>query len=166
MFIYTAKLTKGKIAAIVFGVLVLFAAIFAVISAVNGGDSQETAKMKEKKETVEFKNIKTNDDRIAFLTSFGWDITATPLEIEEVTIPKEFDDTYSEYNEIQKYQNCDLTKYKGKKVKRYTYEVLNYPSGEQGVKATLLIYKNRVIGGDICSSNFEGFMHGFAKPAN
>jgi len=163
MFIYTAKVTKGKLAALLFGLIAVIAVICGIVSAVSGGDAEETAKLE--KETVEFKNIKTNDDRVAFLTSFGWEVTATPLEIEEVTIPKEFDDTYSSYNELQKYQECDLSKYKGKKVKRYTYEVLNYPTGEQGVCANLLIYKNRVIGGDVCSSNFEGFMHGFAMPA-
>lgn len=162
MFIYTAKVTKGKLAALILGVIAVIAAICGIVSAVGGGDADETAKMET--EDVEFKNIKTNDDRVAFLTSFGWEVNTTPLEIEEVTIPKEFDDTYSSYNELQKYQDCDLSKYRGKKVKRYTYEVLNYPTGEQGVCANLLIYKNRVIGGDVCSSNFEGFMHGFEKP--
>ena len=164
MFIYTAKVTKGKLVAVVLGLAALIAAIAVIVSAIGGNDTNETAHMKGKTETVEFKNIKTNDDRVAFLTSFGWDVNKTPLEIEEVTIPKEFDDVYSAYNELQKYQNCDLSKYKGKQVKRYTYEVLNYPTGEQGVCATLLVYKNRIIGGDVCSSNYEGFMHGFEKP--
>jgi len=163
MFIYTAKVTKGKIAAIILGVLAVIAAVAVLVSAA-GRETSETSKMETRKETVEFKNIKTNNDRVAFLTSFGWDVNQTPLEIEEVTIPKEFDDVYSAYNELQKYQNCDLSKYKGKKVKRYTYEVLNYPTGEQGVCANLLLYKNRIIGGDVCSSNYEGFMHGFEKP--
>ena len=163
MFIYTAKVTKGKLAALILGVIAVIAAIAAMISAA-GGDTSETAKLENGAKTVSFKNIKTNDDRVAFLTSFGWDVESTPLAIEEVTIPKEFDDPYSSYNELQKYQDCDLTKYKGKTVKRYTYAVRNHPTGEQGVCANLLVYKNRIIGGDVCSSNFEGFMHGFEKP--
>ncbi len=164
MFVYTAKVTKGKIIAAAVGLVAVLALVIGIISGIGGQNSDETAKIVDEKPTVEFKNIKTNDDRIAFLTSFGWDVSQTPLEIEEVTIPEEFDETYSEYNELQKHQDCDLTKYQGKRVKRYTYEVKNYPNGEEGVCANLLIYKNKVIGGDICSSNREGFMHGFARP--
>ena len=163
MFIYTAKITKGKMVAVAVGIIVLILLIVVIATAITGGGAGETAKLVQEQESIEFKNIKTNDDRIAFLTSFGWDVSSTPLEIEEVTIPEEFDETYSTYNELQKQQACDLEKYKGKKVKRYTYEVLNYPTEEKGVTANLLIYKNEVIGGDICSSNFEGFMHGFRK---
>ena len=28
----------------------------------------------------------------------------------------------------------------------------------------IIVYKNTVIGGDICSSDIEGFIHGFANP--
>ncbi len=166
MFIYTAKVTKGRLVAAVLGIFAVIALVIGIISGIGGSNSDETAKIVDEREkmVVDFKNIKTNDDRIAFLTSFGWEVSATPLEIEEVTIPEDFDETYSEYNELQKYQNCDLEKYRGKRVKRYTYEVKNYPTSEDGVCANLLIYKNRVIGGDICSSNREGFMHGFARP--
>lgn len=41
----------------------------------------------------------------------------------------------------------NLSKYAGKRVKRYTYEITNYPTGETGILANLLIYKNTVIRG-------------------
>jgi hypothetical protein len=68
------------------------------------------------------------------------------------------------YNEVQKQQGLDLEKYKGKDVIRYTYEITNYPGEEGKVLANLIVYKNRVIGGDICSADVNGFIHGFAKP--
>ena len=49
-------------------------------------------------------------------------------------------------------------------MKRYTYEVTNYPSGEQGVEAGLLIYKNTVIAGEVLSASLGGFIHGLAMP--
>jgi len=170
MFIFTTKLTKGKALALVGGLFILICIIILLVSAIRSavsgpsaasglfGSSNETETAK-----TSYKNIKTNDDRIAFLVSFGWEVSAEPVEIEEVVIPKEFDSVYAEYNEIQKYQSLDLMNYKGKKVKRYTYEILNYPTGEKGVHANILIYDDRIIGGDICSSSFEGFMHGFEK---
>ena len=42
-----------------------------------------------------------------------------------------------------------LEEYKGKKVKRYRYKILNYPGKNVSAEATLLIYKGEVIGGDI-----------------
>ena len=61
-------------------------------------------------------------------------------------------------------QGFDLTQYAGKRVKRYTYEIYNYPSGEAGVQANLLIHKNTVIGGEVLSPRLNGFLHGLAMP--
>ena len=60
----------------------------------------------------------------------------------------------------------DLSKYKGKTVTRYTYEVTDYP-GHEGEKiyANLIVRKNRIIAGDICSAEPSGFIHGFEKNA-
>ena len=54
-------------------------------------------------------------------------------------------------------------KYKGKEVMRYTYEVTNYPEYEGRVYANLIVYRNKVIGGDICSADAQGFLQGFVK---
>ena len=69
---------------------------------------------------------------------------------------------YTQYNDLQLAQGFDLTPYRGKAVKRYTYEVYNYPDLPTGVVANLLIYKDKVIGGDVCTRALDGFMHGFS----
>lgn len=97
-----------------------------------------------------------------FLETYGWQVSATPKEIEEVTIPKEFNRVYTIYNDLQLAQGFDLTPYAGKAVKRYTYEIYNYPDLPKGVVGNLLIYNNSVIGGDVCSVAIDGFMHGFS----
>ncbi len=160
MLIYTAKLTKTKLALFVGGVfLVLLLIIIAVTSLKNNAADTSVSTATE----VSYKNIRSNGDRIAFLNAFGWEVSADPIAIEEVVIPREFDDVYAQYNELQQYQGLDLAKYQGKTAKRYTYEITNYPGGEENVVANLLIYKNRVIGGDICSTEYRGFMHGFER---
>ena len=51
-----------------------------------------------------------------------------------------------------------------KGVKSNTYEITNYPTGETGILANLLIYKNTVIGGEVLSPQLDGFLHGLAMP--
>ena len=108
--------------------------------------------------------IKSNEDRIEYLSSYGWQVSSEPLASQELLIPTEMDDTYDEYLALQKEQGFDLEKYAGKRVKRYTYEITNYPSGEQGVQANLILYKNTVIGGEVLSSQLDGFLHGLSMP--
>ena len=115
----------------------------------------------EESETVNFEKVRTNEDRIAFLSQFGWTVAAEPPESTTVTIPREFDKVFATYNEMQRMQGLDLSAYSGKTVERYTYTVTNYPGHEGTVLANLLIYRGNVIGGDICSADSNGFVHGF-----
>ncbi len=109
-----------------------------------------------------FEKVKTNEERIALLKSYGWEVEATPAEEAEVTIPAEFDRVMENYNALQKSQGFDLSKYKNREMTRYTYRITNYPDYEGTVYANLLIYKNRVVAGDICSSDVNGFILGLS----
>ena len=108
--------------------------------------------------------ISSNEDRVSFLSQYGWQVNQEPLVTEELTIPKEMDESYDEYLELQTAQGFDLTKYAGKRVKRYTYEITNYLSGETGVQANLLIYRDKVVGGEVLSPQMNGFVHGLSMP--
>ena len=114
---------------------------------------------------INYSKVKTNEDRIAFLKQFGWEVTGEAIGGESVTIPSEFDKIFGGYNEIQRRQGLDLSKYKGKEMMRYTYEITNYPNYEGKVMANILVYRGKVVGGDICSADVKGFIHGFAAPA-
>ncbi len=111
-----------------------------------------------------FEKIKTQEDVGGFLSQFGWEFEKEPIEEVTMKIPAEFDKVMNAYNELQKNQGLDLSKYKGKEVTRYTYKVTNYPDYGGTVFANVIIYKNKVIGGDVCSSDVTGFIHGFCKP--
>ncbi len=106
----------------------------------------------------------THEERMTFFSQFGWEIDENPAEVKEVIIPEEFDETYEDYNDIQRQQNLDLEKYKGARVKMWSYNVLNYPGyeGTEGIiRGNILVYDGVVIGGDICSNELGGFMHTF-----
>ena len=159
MFVYSIRSSTIKfICAIVLSVAVLITLVALVPTysplAVGTGTSV----------SVSYSGIKDNSDRLEFISQFGWEVDATPIEEVEVTVPAEFDKVYLGYNEMQKEQGLNLAKYKGKTVTRYTYNVTNYPDYEDTVYISLLVYKDKVIGGDVCSADVNGFVHGFAAP--
>ena len=103
------------------------------------------------------RGIRTNTDRVAYLNGCGWQVMEEPLAVEEIRIPEEMDESYRRYLELQAAQGFDLERYAGR---RYTYEVTNYPTGESGVQANLMLYRTTVVGGEVLSPRMDGFVHG------
>jgi len=106
--------------------------------------------------------LSTNKQRVAFLNSLGWQVDNDPVEVAEVIIPQTFNAVYKNYNAIQKTQGFDLLKYRSVRAKRWTYNVTNYPGVTEGVRANLLVYNNKLIGGDVSSVSINGFMQGLS----
>ena len=98
------------------------------------------------------------------MTAFGWEVSEEPVQTQQVRVPTDPSEVFLRYNELQRSQGYDLSTLAGKTLGRYVYEVLNYPGENGKYYATVLIYKDAVVGGDICSSAQNGVMHGFAKP--
>ena len=109
-------------------------------------------------------SARTDEERVAFLQSFGWQVESEPLEIIEVIIPEQFDEMYTAYNEMQIAGGFDLAAHAGRRVRRFAYRITNYPGTDEPVRAHLLVYRDRIIGGDICSEVAGSFMHGFEMP--
>lgn len=107
--------------------------------------------------------IDDSESVLSFILDLGWTVDENPDEIREVIIPVEFDDVYMNYNDIQKKQNYDLSRYAGERVKKWTYTIRNYPGYENVdyIKINVLVFDGEVIGGDVCSVKLDGFMHGF-----
>ena len=122
MFICSVKANTLKFIGII-GVAVV--SLIAVILLLPEYTPKTTAAIANATSEYKYDKIKTNDDRIAFLSQFGWQ--AEPQVTEEVTmrIPTDFDKVMNAYNELQKKMGLDLSKYKGKEVTRYTYTVTN-----------------------------------------
>jgi len=160
MFVYTLRANTLKFFSVIGIALIVLVSLIVFVPSY---DVPATAAILAQNESISYGKIRTNDDRIAFLAQFGWEAADSPIEEVTLTLPKEFDKIMKTYNELQKQQGLDLSKYKGKEVYRYTYEITNYPEYEGKVLANVIVYKNRVIGGDICSSDVSGFLHGFHK---
>ena len=161
MFVYSLKASTLKFFAVVCVALTALVMMITFIPSYDGGEFQYITTGNEAE--INYSKIKTNEDRIKFLEQFGWRVEEKCVEEVEVTVPDKFDKVFTGYNEIQKRQGLDLSKYKGKIVMRYTYEITNYENESGKVYANVIVYRNQVIGGDVCSADTTGFIHGFEK---
>ncbi len=154
MFICSVRASTLKF----FGVVALsVAALFGLMLFVPQYEAAEAVKTGEE---IAYDDIRTNEDRIAFIGQFGYTVEAEPLETCEMTLPEEFDRVLAGYNEIQKQQGLDLSRYRKKTVTRYTYTVTNYEGYEGTVYINLLQHRDRIVGCDICSADPAGFVDG------
>lgn len=152
MMMMTAKVNIKKI---LIALIAAVALIIALISVLGEKESDPNA----------VTTMSDNGSRVQFLESQGWQVITSPKEASQVKIPTEPSPVYTRYNDLQKSQGYDLTQYAGKNVMRYVYEVTNYPGAEQPVYATLLVYKNQIIGGDITDTAAKGTVQGLKNPA-
>lgn len=153
MFIVSMKMNRKKILAAAIGVVLVLIGLVACAAIRGNENSMPTSATTAK--------VEKTADIVSFLEGYGWEVSAEPCEIEEVAIPTEFNEVYENYNTIQKKQGYDLTAFQGMSVKRYAFDVLNYPDQPENIRANVLVYDNQIIGGDICSVAIDGFMHGF-----
>ncbi len=155
MFIMSMKVEKKRILMWSIIVVVLILILIGLWMFLRGKSGEDKVSAKTKFDAA------NNSDRVAFLESFGWDVSDEPIEVCEIIMPESFDEVFKKYNELQKIQGLNLEDYKGKRTKRWTYAVLNYPSDDE-VHANVIIYNNKIIAGDICSTALGGFIHGFS----
>ena len=153
MLVMTAKVNKKKIAIFLAAAVVLIAGLFLIFG--GNSDAQPTISS----------NAGNNDGRVAFLEGFGWQIATSPTESGQVRIPSKTSEVFERYNALQKSQGFDLSAYAGKTVMRYVYKITNYPGATEPVYATLLVYKNQIIGGDVTDTAAKGVIRGFKMPS-
>ena len=152
MFVLTAKLSRSKLIAA--GAILIAVVLLIVLLASADGSPAADAPAGG-----------TNDERVAFLATYGWSVNAEPTEAQKVRIPDTADnEVFARYNDLQKSQGFDLTAYAGREVMRYVYEILNYPEATAPVYASVLVCDGVVIGGDVTNSAPDGVIHGFCMP--
>lgn len=141
MFIVTARVPRRKLLA---GAITVFCCCLVLATALIvtlGDQAVPTA--------AENTSVRSSEDRIAYLSELGWQVSENPALVEELMIPETFDESYDDYLALQSQQGFDLTKYTGKRVKRYIYDITNDSDRNVDLQAALLIYKNKVIGGQL-----------------
>lgn len=110
------------------------------------------------------RSLKTEQDRLELLRTYGWEVQTTPPVIEELLLPETFDADMEEYLLLQQQQGFDLSKLAGKRIKRYSYAVTNYPTGQPNVQVNLLLRKDVLVGGEVVCPELDGFIHSLQRP--
>ena len=79
-----------------------------------------------------------------FLSDCGYEECEFLFE-NEITVPKQWNDVYTRYNELQREQGFDLVPYKGKTAEKWEFFV---PDGQNN---TVLTCSGKIIAAHICS---------------
>ena len=143
MLIWTARVPKGKT---LFAVLTLacLTSVLILLFCLSSADAGLPA-------------LETNDQRVAYLQSLGWEVTPEPVETLQFLMPETLEEPYLTYNSLQQAQGFDLSACCGKQVTRYTYTVLNYPGYAEGIQANLYVCNETPVAGDLCCTGENGF---------
>ena len=123
MFIITAKCSKRRVVKI----LLIFALLLSLFLALRACRHSSPPPVIA---------AGTNEERIAYLASLGWEVNDQPIE------------TLS-----------------GQTLSRYTYVVTNYPDASLPCQADLYVCDGVLAAGDIVCTGENGFMAGLAFPA-
>jgi len=152
MFIITAKLSKKKALVIVLAIALMLCAIILLAGRRDRAAVEEPGMIDTEAETPVGAR--------SYLERLGWQTALEPIEVQDILIPREWNQLYEAYNAMQQEAGFDLSDYRGRPARRYTYEIKNYPGQAEGVVADVLVADGRVIGGAIQSIHLDGFIHG------
>ena len=159
MFVYTLKFDKKKAA---FAVIMAALVIIGIIMLVGAHDQRrELADTGVSIQSVV--NVKNEKNRVAWLKQQGWEVESPALSEDSVVIPRTFSTVFETYNELQKEQGFDLSRYCGTEVRMYTYRVSNSEFADDEVVAQLYVSNGEIIGGDVHSTALDGFITGIKR---
>lgn len=158
MFVFSFKASSFKIIGIV---CVCIIAAVAVISFLpEAGSALNVNKLDISKELSKI-DVNNDSGRAEYLSTLGYGVEKKPVSETRETLPKVFDAVTERYNELQRAQGFDLTKYSGKNVTGYTYKVSSFPdgtkTGDDEYLATIIVYRNKVIAADLCCMENEKY---------
>lgn len=150
MFVYSIRASTVKLC----GVLLLFAILLTALSLTDRGGVVSAVSSAV---DIDYSRIKTKSDRVDFINRFGIEIDGDSESEEAFRMPEDFDRVILGYNELQKRQGLNLSKYQGKRVTRYSYRVTNYRSDGE-VYANLFVYRGKIVACDLSSADPGGFV--------
>ena len=104
--------------------------------------------------------LSTTQEMVDYIAQKGFTADMQTAQVAEVQIPKKFDESFSAFNEkIKQNDGLSLEKYKGEKVNKWMFDILDYSDNDTKAVAVLLIRKEKLVGAYILEKP-----DGVAKP--
>lgn len=149
MFILNFKLKPSKKLMCLLGAMSVVASIVCIMCMVSVHNQVYDTATCDELGTYSL-NAESVQAQCSFLEQFSLEVLPETVQTESITIPMEFNDTYNQYNELQRQIGLDLSRYKGREAKEITYELKN----SEIKYAVLLVYENRVIGAHLTNGEY------------
>lgn len=140
MFLFTVTKPRLRQA----GALALCAICLAgtVTAAVHFANESVTASAAVSEQTV----IQTTQDIATYFTGYGFEVDLATAAVDKVKIPKQWDDSFSAFNQVVGESGLTLENYKGKTVEKWTALCPVLSDGENDTYCVLLVYKTQPVG--------------------
>ena len=91
MWVWTTRFPRKKLRLFLAAVILLLIALFFLLHMAAPS-------------AAEAPTLTSNADRVAYLASYGWEVSPEPLETLQLIFPEVLPDSYIEYNKLQKTQ--------------------------------------------------------------
>lgn len=144
--------------------LIFVCALFAVLTLIAFCAVSAVAKPADKAfcDSVGEYSLKAHSDEAVayFAAQFSLELDELCRQ-QRVYIPNTFDDTYTQYNNLQKRQGLDLERYKGRECTLYIYKLKDYKIDYEDTYITIIVYKGTVVGGHISTAEMDSPMYTF-----
>ena len=158
MFVWSFKASTFKLIGVIVACAALLALLIGIIPSTGSFVQSSVAVINPQ---YNFEGVTNAEKGAEFAKQFNINVKLPQSDAAEFRIPSNFDAVMEKYNDIQRQQGMNLEKYKNKQVTRYTYVVLDADGNETENLLSLIVYKDRVVGGDISSTQNGGFVSGF-----
>ena len=160
MFVFTVKSTlKSKKAKVLIFATALVLCLFIAFVGVSKVDY--TPKSEASIEGFgEYSTLAKTDEQTQEFAEQFFEVEEL-YSLQEVYVPVTFNEKYEQYNQVQKAQGLDLEPYKGEKCKLYMYLLSDFDIDGEQAFMSVMVYRDRVIGGDISPLKVGGGFYTF-----
>lgn len=90
--------------------------------------------------------ISTTQDIAGYFTGYGFEVDLATAAVDEVKVPKRWDDSFTAFNQVVGESGLSLADYKGKTVEKWTVLCPALSDGETDTYCVLLVYRTRPVG--------------------
>ena len=90
--------------------------------------------------------IETTQDIAAYFTGYGFEVDLSTAAVDQVKVPKRWDDSFAAFDQVVGESGLSLADYKGKTVEKWTALCPALSDGQDDTYCVLLVYKTKPVG--------------------